>query len=756
MHPEPALMEQATPPQPITQSRDNQLRFIVNVGARHWRMIAIFTLIASVVTGAWGYMRSETIRPGFKAQVGVIVKRSLWEKDILRGVGGTTLAPLTPEGVVKGASKENLAREVTRALVQADLADGGGLSRVSTDEEMAAKAADIGGRINLSADSDSGVINIEVINCASLQEAERIAEFTARVFVEMNRRDYIEERQKTYEAVKQRMVELQKELYSAESAEWEFKKNMGFRTYGKVGDDMMSMWDELKEKQALKTETEAKLGEIEASLKANSEQLPQALGNVTDTVVTDLLTELDTLLQDQVTMSVTFTPEYEGMKEVQEQIDEKRQAILEAVKRLDASVGGGTSIWQQRQELYRQQMDLRMQLTGLQIRTQALHKIIEETIPQIPELANKNLEFERLNQEVKNIRLQFDDLRKREFDIRSALARDSGAIERHTPVMAMAMSAGLGGMRWWINFVIGAMVGFLVGFGLAVMLDMMDTSIRSIEDVAEYIGIEVIGTIPQMRFGKPKGGGRRRGVYVADVDEEQIDACIVTQHDPKSPISEAYRTLRTNFQFATMKQHPQTVMFTSAVPGEGKTTTAVNFAVTMADRGIRVLLVDTDLRRPNVHRVLKMERGTGLADVLREGLDVASVIRPTRVQNLFIISSGRVPPNPSELIGSERMQKLMKQLGAEFDLVICDAPSILVVTDPVLLATHVDTAIMVISVNNARRETIQRAVKLIQTAHANFAGVVLNGLEATRRHYYYYYYYYDESSNQGKRRWYHF
>jgi len=288
------------------------------------------------------------------------------------------------------------------------------------------------------------------------------------------------------------------------------------------------------------------------------------------------------------------------------------------------------------------------------------------------------------------------------------------------------------------------------------MLEMMNTAVRSIEDVPHYIGLEVIGTIPRMRFGKSKPRHRRKGAYVAVADQEQIDACIVTQHDPKSPISEAYRTLRTNFQFATMRQKPHTVMITSATPGEGKTTTAVNLAVTMADRGIRVLLIDTDLRRPNVHRVLKMERGAGLADVLRDQAALDTVVRPTRIENLSMVSSGRVPPNPSELIASERMGRLMKGLGEEFDFVVCDAPSVLVVTDPILLATHTDATVLVVAVNWARRETILRAKKHLETANANVAGVVLNGLEATRRHYYYYYYYYDDAPGRRRRRWYHF
>jgi capsular exopolysaccharide synthesis family protein len=164
-------------------------------------------------------------------------------------------------------------------------------------------------------------------------------------------------------------------------------------------------------------------------------------------------------------------------------------------------------------------------------------------------------------------------------------------------------------------------------------------------------------------------------------------------------------------------------------------------------------VVDTDLRRPNVHRVLRMERGPGLADVLREGLDLDMVIRPTRVENLWVISAGRVPPNPSELIGSERMAEVMHTLRGQFDLVICDAPSVLVVTDPVLLATKIDTCLLVCAAGFARRETVSRASKLLSTAKGRIAGVVLNNLETTRRNYYYYYYYYEEGGGAVRRKW---
>ena len=748
----PSIEQQAQP------NREHQLRFVVNVLTRHWILILVFALSVSLVYGLFGMaiQRSRGIlKESFQGQAKVIIKQSLWDRDALKGIGGVSTTQLDAQKLASGYQRNQiLAEKIARALVQQDVAEGRQLAEVATEIEYKNKTEEIKRNLKLTVENPANSeITLTVENCASKQEALNSADFAARVFVEEVRQMQTETARESYDAVKKRLDELQRELSKAENAQWDARKNMDAMAYGNPGDQLSKIHQEILEKKALKEVTATKLAEIEAQLKTNSEQLPESLGTVTDNVVTELMTDLDKLLQKQVSLSVIYTDQFAEVQALKEEIGEKKTAIIEAIKQMDLSLGGGSTVWRQRQELYKQQLDLRVSLTSADIRVAALQRMLDELTPKITKLSNENFEYERLQKNTDRLREQFSKFYEQEYDMRNAMNRQTGQVERNESVTASVMGEGPGGHRWWMNFVIGGLVGFVIGFGLAIMFEIMDTSIRSIEDVATYVGLEVIGTIPRMRFGKG-ARHRRKGDYVTTTDEDQIDACIVTQHDPKSPISEAYRTLRTNFQFATMKIKPRTLMVTSAVPGEGKTTTAVNFAVTMADRGIRVLLVDTDLRRPNVHRVLKIERGPGLADVLREGLDVHSVIRKTRVENLWIISSGRVPPNPSELIGSDRMQRVIRQLGAEFDLVICDAPSVLVVTDPVLISTHVDTTLVVISVNNARRETVQRAQKLLQAANANIAGVVLNGIEATRRHYYYYYYYYEDGA-RGQRRWYH-
>jgi capsular exopolysaccharide synthesis family protein len=449
------------------------------------------------------------------------------------------------------------------------------------------------------------------------------------------------------------------------------------------------------------------------------------------------------MLQAQLrTRLVDFEPDAPALEPLQEKIDFQTQVVMSALSDLEKRDGEG-DFWAERKDLYKQRFDAELEIANLDIQAGAHKRRYSELERNLPEIFVQSREYETLKHKAEEMRGQLDGMLDKEFQISMSIQRDGATVERRAGVQVVP-TYGRIPRPLWMSILAGAAVGFIIGLALALMREAMDTSIQSIEDANRYIGLEVIGTIPEMKFGKGKRRRNKGGTYVVSTDEEQIDACIVTQHDPKSPVSEAYRSFRTNFQFATIKKRPKTVMITSAVPGEGKTTTAVNFAVTMADRGMRVLIVDTDLRRPNVHRVLKMERGPGLADVLRERIPVKNVIRPTRVENLWIISSGRVPPNPSELIGSERMKKLMEELGQTFDFVVCDAPSILVVTDPVLLATHVDSVALVVSVKYAKRETIQRAKKLLETGNPAVAGVVLNALEATRRHYYYYYYYYDD------------
>lgn len=744
---ETAGLEQAAGQAP----RENQFRYILNVGLRRWRLIATFTIVASVGYGIFGLFQFKT-EPQYVGTAQLRVQQSPWEKDLLKDVGGEPLFLNTPLALVERSSRHGLAEDLTRALIQQDIAEGLPNGAIITEEEFLAKVAEIETRLRVEPNPDAGMIQITTM-APDQQEAKRIAEFAARVFIDRNRQFLLDEEEETHDFVLQKLESVRKELDEADSRLWEFRKEMGFRTKDEVSNEIQNLTKEVISAETTQEEIRAKLGGIEEQMASKNEQLPMSIGQISDDIVTGLLAELNDLHRERIQLSVVWQPNQGPLRDLQARIEEKEQAILQAMQEVDAGVASGINVFEDRKHLRDQYLSLQLQLTSLDIQSSTNRRLINELEQLIPSLSEMDKDYQNMLREADQLRRQFDALLEKRLQIATGLNREQGYVERQNVATASAAPVEQQ-VRPWMNFVIGAFVGLVIGFGLAVMAEMNDTSIRSIEDVNDYIGLDVIGTIPQMRFGKPKS--QRRGDYVAMTDEGHVDSCIVTQHDPKSPISEAYRTLRTTFQLATLHRKPKTVMVTSSVPAEGKTTTAVNMAVTFADSGLRVLVIDTDLRRPHVHHVLRMERGPGLADVLREGYDVHTVIRPTRIENLWIISSGRVPPNPSELIGSERMRKLLEQLGSEFDLVICDAPSMLVVTDPVLLATEVDTVVHVVSADHARRETVMRGKKLLETARANIAGVVLNNLKATRRHYYYYYYYYDESASEKPKRWYYF
>ncbi|HOE67210.1 MAG TPA: polysaccharide biosynthesis tyrosine autokinase [Candidatus Hydrogenedentes bacterium] len=741
-------LDQATP-----QGRgENQLRFLLNVGLRRWRLIFACTLTGLILFGVFGTINLENPL-GFEASTQFRVVKSPWQD--LRDIGGSPARDITAEIVVKEI-ENNLrpfAEKVARALVQRDIEKSRAGAALATEEDLQRRGSAVQSTLAFEPIPGKDLIALRVQG-STPEEARETAEAAARVFIDTNVQSMKDDIAATHDFVQQQLELMRKDLDAAEKKEWEMRQAMGFRTRDRIVEDMERKRQELLDASEQRTQLLAKVEEIGNTLRSKNEQLPESLGQITDDVVRQLLGELDNLLQQQLSMSIVYTSEYPGLQEIEEEIREKKRAILEAVGKLQDGPLGGSSVWEERQTLRQQYLQLQLDLTSLDIRTATTQKLLQAHVDELPALAEKNLEYRQTEQEVEQLRAQFKKLIEKEFEVRTQLQRGLGHVEWYSPVDVRQSNVAGNGLKYWITWLLGALVGLGVGFGLSIILEMLDTSIRGIEDVNDYIGLEVIGTIPEMKFTR-YGRVRRRGNYVVLENDEQADACIVTLHDPKSPISEAYRALRTNFQFANIQSKARLVMVTSAVPGEGKTTTAVNLAITLADSGVKVLLIDTDLRRPHVHHVLKMERGPGLADVLREGIDFHNVVRPTRVENLTIVSSGRVPPNPSELIGSERMQRLMDQLRHEFDMIIFDAPSILVVTDPVLLASHVDMVILVVSVNNARRETILRARRLLDAAQARVAGIVLNGLEATRRHYYYYYYYYDEEATRRKKNWYH-
>ena len=230
---------------------------------------------------------------------------------------------------------------------------------------------------------------------------------------------------------------------------------------------------------------------------------------------------------------------------------------------------------------------------------------------------------------------------------------------------------------------------------------------------------------------------------------------LVAHYDPKSPAAEAYRSLRTSIQFAGLDHKCRTILVTSSTPGEGKSTTVANFGVVLAQTGSRVCLIDSDLRRPTLHRVFGLGNNRGLTSALLEALPFAEVAQTTSMPGLSVLTSGPVPPNPAELVGSNRMRESLEAAVDQYDMILLDSPPLVSVSDAVALSAFTDGVVLVVQTGKVPHEVIRRAASQLHAVKGRILGVVMNAVNLKRDGYYYDYYRYYHSyytQSEGKKR----
>ena len=282
------------------------------------------------------------------------------------------------------------------------------------------------------------------------------------------------------------------------------------------------------------------------------------------------------------------------------------------------------------------------------------------------------------------------------------------------------------------KIVLGILVGLLLGLGGAFFLEYLDQTIKNAGDVERVTGVPVLGLIPHDPALSRSGNGRR------------APGAVVTQLGTDGPAAEAFRALRTNVTFVGAEKPLQFVAITSPGPGEGKSTTAVNLAVALAQGGQRTLLIDGDLRRPFIHRAFGMVQEPGLTDVLVGHATAREAVRPEVVPGMDVLPGGSTPPNPSELLGSAAMSTLITDLRRDYHYIIIDTPPTLPVTDASVVASNADAAILVFRSGDTEEIAAQRALEQLNRVHVRIAGAVLNGVSARQDRYYTYYAYRQE------------
>ncbi len=269
------------------------------------------------------------------------------------------------------------------------------------------------------------------------------------------------------------------------------------------------------------------------------------------------------------------------------------------------------------------------------------------------------------------------------------------------------------------NLALGALAGLMLGVGFALLRHNLDTRIREPKDVEQLSERPVLASVPVRR-----------------ADSQHL---MFFESEPFSSQSEALRRLRTNLMFVDVTTRKHSFIVTSALPAEGKTTTAVNLAMAMADAGTKVLLIDGDLRHPSVADAMGLEGSVGLTTVLLGRADRADMIQRWAGSNLYVLPAGEIPPNPSELLGSDAMMELFEQLVTEFDFILVDTPPVLPVADALVLERLTGGALMVVAAGSTRRHHLTEALHAFETADATVAGFALTKTPAEPEHYYGYY-----------------
>lgn len=321
----------------------------------------------------------------------------------------------------------------------------------------------------------------------------------------------------------------------------------------------------------------------------------------------------------------------------------------------------------------------------------------------------------------------------------------------------------------------GVILAFLfsVGFGvcLATLLEYLDDSVRSSEEVHRILRLPTLATIPLLKKSKSRrlisgevtslalrnGNGNGNGNGNASKNGNPSHPALLLDLDSRSPLAEAYRHLRTSVLLSIAGRAPKTLVVTSCEPSEGKTTTTINLAITLAQTGASVLIIDGDMRRPSIHAAFGIENKDGLSSVLSSSMSEAEVLNLVQQEaesGLYLLTAGPVPPNPAELVGSDQMRKLIQDLGSTFDHIVIDSPPVASFTDGVLLSAVSDGVILVVRANECSRKILQRAHQSLIDVGAKVLGVVLNRVNTRTTNYYYnsryYSKYYQAESKHGE------
>ena len=384
---------------------------------------------------------------------------------------------------------------------------------------------------------------------------------------------------------------------------------------------------------------------------------------------------------------------------------------------------------------------IRSHLDAVDARLAALDDLRGRQASQVASLPRAEAEEARLIQQVQSVQRTTEQLRDEFYRAQIAEAVQEGPIEILDPATGASASQGAG-LR--VMLALGLLLGGMTGSGGAFLLEMLNTTMRRREDVESVLQVGMVGPIPKLPKQRLALKASKRPKDSAAPEGQAPGSELVTYHQGRSGQAESFRTLRTNLLFQGSVEPIHTLVVSSAVPGEGKTTTASNLAVAYAQQGLRVLLVDCDLRKPRMNELFRVPRKPGVTELVLGQVSLGHAVQAFEaVENLYLLPAGQLPPNPTELLGGNRMREVLATLREEFDIVILDTPPLSGGADGAILGAMVDGVILVVRAGQTDREQVRHAGRQLATVGANLLGAVMNDPDGEGKRYGSYAYQYE-------------
>lgn len=558
-----------------------------------------------------------------------------------------------------------------------------------------------------------------------------------------------EESRQAVEQIEKQLVIIRDKLETAEQEYQRFREKTGL-----VGD---SVTNELKFLQEVyyKEKTERTLARAEYF--ATKKQLESLESKITPKTKKESpqvkalrkkLQELEKEKRRLISMNISISP----ASSLQRQIDEtERELLLLRGKTETTSRTPNQNLigqWQAlRSKVAMQELDNELSLKRIQSYKQAIDRYKREH----PEILEQRFELSRKARAKKIYEETYNILQGKAEEAKLKGASQTGGIKLIDPAYMPRKPISKNTAKLYVA---GALIGLFLGIGIAFFLEINDTTIKSSEDIERTVGLPVIGTIPHIVIPKnetidiKRSSGRNQNEKTLT----RYPKNLVNFGKDDSIASEAYRSLRTNLLYSSPDKPLRTIMITSSGPGEGKSLTVSNIAMAFAKTGSRVLLVDTDLRRPVIHHLFQVRREPGFCELFLGNTHLEEVVKKTNMENLSILTAGRFTPNPAELLGAHKMQDIIDLFASKYDIVFFDAPPLVAVTDAAVLSTKTDGVALIVKSLKTEREFIKRAINVLEAVGTRIIGAVLNDIDLTNRYssygYYKYYYHYSTATDQ--------